>query len=71
MNSCFYDNVGGSSGYCAKWNKSEKSKYHMLSCMESKKPTKQNKMKKKHKYQKQLGSYQRKEIRGREIDKGN
>ena len=32
-NSAFCDNMNGSWGHYAKWNKSEKDKYHMLSYM--------------------------------------
>ena len=37
----FWDNMEWSSGYSAKWNKSDKDKYHLFSYAESKKHSKQ------------------------------
>ena len=55
------NNMDGLGGYYAKWNKSEKDKYCMISYVESEKIPKQvniTKKKQTHKYREQTSGYQ-------------
>ena len=65
------DNMDELRGYCARWNKLEKDKYHMISLICGiYKNKKTNKKEQAHRYREQIGGYQVGGTEGVEMGEG-